>query len=379
MDEPIKHVRAIHMALIGMCAAIFIIVFSPQKSIIYKKAISELNNYITIDMQRLRTYLDKAVIDVIEKSGFPSAFNQVMINKGIKLEKWVDLSSPAVFRYKFEFPPTKSVHDLLFYFQTDHFIKVFLPDVKQLVDKLEREVPVEHGYVVSSLVFKPIHNSKRIGRLTIATRLENDQHKQSKPIIVDVNAQYIQIENLSFQDWFSSILTTDISSRIKNQSQVAFQNTTLVINEIGHKNVNHAIADLTTRERLAHQRLSFLGFSIDASSAMVVGPTLTMLILLYLIAHIKHLINIARENAEILNSFHWIGLFQGTLGRVLTYGSIVFIPVVANLLLLCRFLKIEQTISLWMHATIAIGLISCVSFISMELKRLRSLVTKLVQ
>lgn len=76
--------------------------------------------------------------------------------------------------------------------------------------------------------------------------------------------------------------------------------------------------------------------------------------IIYLFTHILHIRSIANKDLAILSEFPWIALFRGILGRSLTYGSILLLPFIANVVVLIRAWDLHSGFT-WLGFLLAIA------------------------
>ncbi len=82
--------------------------------------------------------------------------------------------------------------------------------------------------------------------------------------------------------------------------------------------------------------ITILGMKIESTTLIQTGPVLLASVLLYLLAHIIHLKNIAAGNERVLRESPWMGIYSDRLAMCLMYISIAALPIVSTLLLVVR-------------------------------------------
>jgi hypothetical protein len=112
-----------------------------------------------------------------------------------------------------------------------------------------------------------------------------------------------------------------------------------VEDHIGAKSLEDALVFVEHELNTPKRDLSFLGLKIDAATAILVGPVATLTLVLYFLAHLRHLRTIIRRYK--LEECSWIGLFVDPLSVPITYASLVLLPTIANLGLIVASKDVE--------------------------------------
>ncbi len=93
--------------------------------------------------------------------------------------------------------------------------------------------------------------------------------------------------------------------------------------------------------------LSFFGIPVERSLAISAGPIVSFSILLFLCLHIRHFRSIAVE-IDSVPHHPFVLLFRGAMGALLvTYATVLVLPVLANEELLRRFGNWEERSTKW--------------------------------
>jgi hypothetical protein len=82
--------------------------------------------------------------------------------------------------------------------------------------------------------------------------------------------------------------------------------------------------------------LEFLGIAVEQKTAVLAGPLITLLLLLYFMSQVRHLGLGRHASDSVFTTFPWVGLFPDRVSKVLTYSSVVLFPVISNVCLLRR-------------------------------------------
>lgn len=83
--------------------------------------------------------------------------------------------------------------------------------------------------------------------------------------------------------------------------------------------------------------VSVLGLSLNARAAAVAGPLIELFIVLYLVAHVKHINSLKRAELVQIRSFPDIGISSGVLGTLLISCTIALFPVAVADMVIIRF------------------------------------------
>jgi len=94
--------------------------------------------------------------------------------------------------------------------------------------------------------------------------------------------------------------------------------------EVSDKSINDAIAYLTNKRNEA-KTISLIGISVSFLLALIIIPLAYFLVSVYLLLHLKYL---NRKMATLTENitFPWIGLYDFTLARLITFLTFIAIP-----------------------------------------------------
>ena len=82
--------------------------------------------------------------------------------------------------------------------------------------------------------------------------------------------------------------------------------------------------------------LSFFGIPVERGLALSAGPTACLSILVFLGLHLQHCRSLAIDR-ESISAYPWVPLFRTFVAQLATYISILFLPTIANIVLLRRY------------------------------------------
>jgi hypothetical protein len=253
----------------------------------------------------------------------------------------VNFASAEVHHYDFEFPPEKgTVREVEQYLSIDHEIRVLLPDCNQisktLVARLKSDSPNKY---VASAEFRKVNNNA--ARFLVYTSLPQSPNI-TKITGIECDAKYVTIEGHGLREW--------LGPKILDSGKIL-----PVLDDIGDISIIEAPRILRNRIENLRPKVSFFGISVEGQLVMIAGPTLFLLLNLYLISHLIHIQKISDDNMEVIRSFPWAPLFSGTLGATLAYSSTLVLPVFACSTLVFTVLS-RATMSLfWIPILLTLG------------------------
>jgi hypothetical protein len=171
----------------------------------------------------------------------------------------------------------------------------------------------------------------------------NDQPQTipNQPIYVIVTYSVVSESGHFAADW----LKTDAFGQklIDRRSGQIFPHVKLFWERVSLLTPEQATAFLEQQlESSAHGTLSFFGIPVERQLAVPAGPVVCFAILLFLCLHLRHFRLMARER-NCSKYFPWVPLFRNAPGAlIVTYVTLLILPVLANEELLRRFGDIHE-------------------------------------
>ena len=102
------------------------------------------------------------------------------------------------------------------------------------------------------------------------------------------------------------------------------------------KDVDTAISSLQKKlDSINTEITSFFGISVNKAIALWAGPFVCFGIEWFFLRHLSHFLALGFPS-ETVKNYPWVALFQGLWSGLTTYVSLLALPPMANLLLLCR-------------------------------------------
>ena len=160
--------------------------------------------------------------------------------------------------------------------------------------------------------------------------------------------------------WLSTQKPKDYNQVVSRREgrEILFIHLKELQNQIGSMSLPEALKFLQDKIDSTKSEVSLLGFSLEERIVIWVGPTVILVLLLFLLVHVKHLHLIWSTSDIIAKTFPWMPLFSGRLSRLLTFASIVCLPVVSNIMLLVRSNEWSEPAAYW-GSMLTIAILFC--------------------
>jgi hypothetical protein len=108
-------------------------------------------------------------------------------------------------------------------------------------------------------------------------------------------------------------------------------------NLVSAKPIDAAVAFLQDHADASRKQMSLFGLSIDAGTVGILGPLSIAALLVFLLAHVRHLASLDPHD-EVARTYPWICLTTDWLGVALTLSTVVLLPTAASGALVVRAL-----------------------------------------
>ncbi|MFL5363267.1 MAG: hypothetical protein ACJ78U_20055 [Myxococcales bacterium] len=109
-------------------------------------------------------------------------------------------------------------------------------------------------------------------------------------------------------------------------------------NSVSAKPIDAAIAFLQDHADASRKQMSLFGLSMDADTVGILGPLSIAALLVFLLAHVRHVASLDPAVDEAVRTFPWICLSSDWLGIALTISTVVVLPTAATAALVVRAL-----------------------------------------
>lgn len=131
-----------------------------------------------------------------------------------------------------------------------------------------------------------------------------------------------------------------------------------------------ALRDLETRRLATPRSVDLLGLKVPESLVQIAGPGLTLMVLWFLLAHVRHLRRHAASSLNEVRAFPWFPLFESRSGPALSLIVFVLLPSSSATLLLLRVSEASVS-QAWYHPIPAITVGGLALAVAAQLMALR--------
>jgi hypothetical protein len=107
-------------------------------------------------------------------------------------------------------------------------------------------------------------------------------------------------------------------------------------NSVSAKPIDAAIAFLQDHADASRKQMSLFGLSMDADTVGILGPLSIAALLVFLLAHVRHVAALDPHADDAARTFPWICLSGDWLGIALTISTVVVLPTAATAALVVR-------------------------------------------
>jgi hypothetical protein len=138
------------------------------------------------------------------------------------------------------------------------------------------------------------------------------------------------------------------------------------LEQIGGLSLDEAQQKIDRQREEARERqyVSLLGVDVPAPHALIAAPLTLLILLTYLLSHVRDVFDRATAGDPILRTFPWIGLFGDNQSWVFTVASVVALPLLADLWLFSR-LSQSRGWMIWTFASVLLSLTVIQSIVAM--------------
>jgi hypothetical protein len=334
MEETLKTVRAVNLALIAVCAAIAIFAASPRKTDIYTHAKVELEALRELDLSDFANQVSSKVSAAIANLSwlqphtlfgngrivaslspfdlFPVRWGEPMISQlraGAPLDEW----------FKF--------------FDSAHPVAVFVPNehdegfqrfLRNIADFSQTSQPE-----LQTLSFKPGVEGDPPSPMPAYAVCTAAGHPSAPVFTENIPAIETLISKDEFRPWLATANSAKRLRDISGTAPPSLDRLRTIRNEIGGLKISEAAQYLENRISSDNRKIDVLGVAVDEKLAVVAAPIAALLILLYWLLVIRHLKALLQTSVDEAKLFPWIGLFPGFLAGALVHGS-AWLPLVVS-------------------------------------------------
>jgi hypothetical protein len=347
MNESLKTVNRIHQLIIAVSSAILAFGLSPHKTKQYEAALQDVAALRQLSMNEYDRFGDRLVpggsedlggqyAPALKEAGYPKASTKFSVIRQAYFKRPND-DSPLTEFFRFFDGDSQIV-----------YVRLEPATLKMRQPLSERQVMYKvldlNLCEPEALVLDIPDNrsgTPQNGRLVL---LKSQPLAETIPVFLSF-ARYSGDMNCSFliPAYINSVPVLISGNpaaewlRSKNLATGSFlRNARAFIEQIGPKSPADAYRFLEEKVNEPEKELSFLGITVRKDTAVWVGPSATFFLLLFFVSHFQQLRYPDASDENTLRTFPWIGLFQDHLSKILTYGSVAFLPILSNIVLISR-------------------------------------------
>lgn len=347
MDETLDSLQLVYRLLVTLSVAIFVLVLSfSNKPGPYQAAYNELK-MLRNTMPKVSELRDAAVSNYYRESDLPKIIHEAdpdldLSNLKYEGEEENYQFMPPVF-FAGDARPIDKYYQYLkmapdwdnstvHQFDHDDFVRAFRAFVEKYkltsLHTLYIQVPKDEGHEYAIIQGK-------CGFATEGPRLESGD----VPMIGSgENIIACQSKRIAFPGEALQLLKTTGLIQQEGDEYLALPSIRAVWDTAKGQDIQ-ILTDILQTKAAAERRenenkLDLFGLSVQASTAVIVGPSALVLLLMFLLGLILHVGKIESNNSEKIRSFPWFGLWRNTPGALISFGSVVFAPLGAGLSLI---------------------------------------------
>lgn len=396
MQDSLKTARGIYLTYLGVCAVILLFGLSPQRSGMYESAVRELETLNTLDETALSNYVRDSVTAGLADMDIRNTLESVMDKWGhANIAANIELEPVSIMPFIFEsFPKTASLADIERYLLTEHPVFVFKPYAENLeiglrksTNAIARTVGMTdaNSFTIESIDMNDIqamdtfNNRLTYSRgqvitegldafVTLSVRWSNyygvEIEKQQ------VRGRFVALKPYSFSNWLDSQYELKQLTLDEDGQTNLLPKLRPVWNDIRSSTINGAIVILNRKKSASKKTMTVLGLSAHEDIVVLFAPMATFFMAIFLLSHFRHIHQMANRNAQPLNEFPWIVLFNGFLNQLIVFATIIILPTLANAVIIQRAWDVHSAYT-WLGLLLATAtLITCVTIVA-EIRFLR--------
>jgi hypothetical protein len=361
LEESLKSARLIHQVATGLCLTL--LAFALSSPYWTDRAMRELRAMSLIDYDGFREYAKGAAREGYRRSTFADEVTRELERGGVAdpafrqlLAKALrDLLGRLAERPRFLAPtPEKdaTVKDVYAYFSRNPHVEISLPDQAHLVSQIkywmgkfyskEHEAWSDIRFILDKYDTYGEYLPEGFKDFKIMVRTGGSGLDGVIP------SRSVPLEGWPFHDWFRTRAEAKVLLATEGRETTVFpavtSNAWEVVSGKRPADAVQALEEYTSKEG----RLTFLGLSVPVKLASFAGPSATLILLLYQLAHLGHLRKLCERNPAEAREFPWVVTIGNRLSGVLSFLSVTALPVAANLVLLNRTWDLSSP---WEHGT----------------------------
>lgn len=348
MTESLKAARFVHNLLVVVCAGIIVFSLAPDRARRYSSAEHELADYLQLSQNEFTFYLSSLlkqderneklqVIELLRKNGYHVP-DSVSFNGSLWTAPMNIGGSVATFCMLADHEETVIVPSVVQDYAgplQPSFISgsdpIFKTDSANYVTtiKLNAQPDTDLTSDIWIINAKPTEFPKPAFLTLVIRKSDGKQMLRSLRVAYVAGTQ----ETGYFEkDWLKSL--PHASRLIKGDR--CMPNSLGTYPVIARMDPGEAMRYLESRREAEKKRdLQVSSLQIDSATVGQVVPAIVGLLLLFFISHLRHLYRILGEG-HCSKNFPWVGLFPDWLGKVISYATILVLPVLSEILVTRR-------------------------------------------
>jgi hypothetical protein len=344
--EP-KFISVLHQVVIAVCGAVIAFSVSPDKNREYRATLQELRvlNAVQNQLSDYERFVEEHIPTEEQASDrFPQALAKLgfaQLSKDFFIPRPVYIKTPGVGMIG---SAGLSVKEFLQWLGSDTGGNLFVRYDPSTLSLRNQNAALEQAKTIPPACL-PTHLAVEAGGFPYS----REPQVVLGPPTADINPVYLSYRT-SQQDSFCNFsveLSVKTSAEpVRGTGGAAwlrslkiapqnFSHTMAMFDEIGSKRVDETVKFLEEKLNAPGEPLSFLGIKVQQETAAWIGPVITLMLVLFALAHLQHLRSVVCLSKKC-EDYPWIGLFREPLAVALTYSSIVLLPSLANSFLILR-------------------------------------------
>jgi hypothetical protein len=374
------------MLVIGSTVALLFFSFLPNTAQKYTVAAEELRALEKLELSNYADFVEVAVDSASKGWGYDKAVAEAVGEADFSLPEETPFRGSAFLYYSKPTPidTEAKLEELYKFLRSDHPIEVLRPDVesfkRQLVEWLRENagedparlnrLKASNRHYITNLKVDSDTFDRRLGTVRIRGKLGRETGGGLDLSLGPIPARMVMLPDADLHTWIMSRPTySQLVEKVEGQP-VYLPHLSAIWSDISFMDIKEALAALKQLIASNLRSLSLFGFTIPADMVLGVGPPLIMVLLLFFLAHLKHLRFLLQSDPQPGLSYPWIALFPHVLSKVITHGSIVGLTTLSLTLLVANSWYFTAVTS-WTGLLFSLGSILSAGLISREITLLQ--------
>lgn len=335
MEKSLEYARTIYLVLITLSAAIMLFAIAAQVPNDPAPALASLKLLNEARLEPLTNEIEQQIKKEWNGRGFQTYLQRLKDETQLPITEanfnWESLGIYEEISLK-----NATLTEIQKYLEVDHPVQMVLTNFDQMFAKLRASLPFYSDVLRENadsykLEFVKAVNRPEEGWKLHLTWLDPDPKQRAFNIgrfeqLPTPPVSEVPLAGLSVNKFiFSQHITPDM-----------FRSLAPFWSEINSDNIETALLKLQRLEAQHEKQFELFNLKIPSRLAALISALLSLVILLYMLAHLSHLRRQAISYKEEMLKFPWIVFFPDYLSAALAYSSLSVLPVASNMLLLLR-------------------------------------------